>query len=387
MSTALGRRPLSSFLLSFLLFFHNNSNDSRCSTSLLLCNAFTLKKYQYKDYGELTYRYKDAAGTTTTTKNAMQQQQQQLPTVVLIHPVGVGMSSWFWEKTMNQMVETMGYNGPIVAPNLIGCGLEDGNTSWNPNNNNKQNDGDGDDGSVQNLPLEWVKQIEYLIQYELPSSSSSSSSSNTNNDTPPCILVVQGGCAPIGIMLASRDDNRSRISKLVLASPPTYTNMVTTPVNEKELQNNYNFYTSSLGNLAFQILESKWAVKLFSNLFLFQTECDDMWVEQCTNPLAVTNEARAPVAVFNSGYLLARSYKDEIMNISQPTIIISGKGDKRTADRVQYGIDMKDCSLVTLEEGCNLVPWESPMAFCSVLIQMVCEKEEEEEQDRQQTTT
>lgn len=374
MSIALRQLPFSSFLLSFLLFFYNNSNDS----SSLLCNAFTLKKYQYKDYGELTYRYKDAAGTTT--KNDIKQ-QQQLPTIVLIHPVGVGMSSWFWEKTMNQMVETMGYNGPIVAPNLIGCGLEDGNTSWNPNND----DGGNDDGSVQNLPLEWVKQIEYLIQYELPSLSSSSSS-NTNNDTPPppCILVVQGGCAPIGIMLSSRDKNRSRISKLVLASPPTYTNMVTTPVPKQELQNNYKFYTSTLGNLAFQILESKWAVKLFSNLFLFQTECDDMWVEQCTNPLAVTNKARAPVAVFNSGYLLARSYKDEIMNISQPTIIISGKGDKRTTDRVQYSIDMKDCSLITLEEGCNVVPWESPMAFCSVLIQMVCEKEEK---DRQQTTT
>jgi len=142
---------------------------------------------------------------------------------------------------------------------------------------------------------------------------------------------------------------------------------MTTATPEEQLAKNYNFYRSFWGKLAFAALESRWAVRLFSNLFLFLEECDERWVDLSTSREATTVEARPPVAIFNSGFLQHRSYEDELREvIEQPVLIISGSGDKRAEKRVEYGSEMKLGTLATLR-GTNVLPWEAPAKVCEAI--------------------
>ena len=263
--------------------------------------------------------------------------------------------------------------GPVYAPNLIGCGLEDGNDKWDP------------DQRGMSIPLDWARAIEQLIQEQVLASSniqnSGESRSNqggtigqfltlkdtlaqTAKSTPSCVVVAQGGSAPIGVLLASRNPT-SVISKLILTSPPTW-NDITAAVPQDEIEKNYNFYRSSWGKATFLALENRFAVRLFSDLFLFLEKCDDRWIELTCSKEATTLEARPPVMVFNSGFLQARSFEEELRELDQPALVMSGIGDKRAEKRVQFGSEMKSCILASAN-GTNVLPWEVPGEICQAI--------------------
>ena len=48
--------------------------------------SVTIEEYQHKDF-KLTYLYKKASPG-----------RENDPPIILIHPVGIGLSSWFWKK-------------------------------------------------------------------------------------------------------------------------------------------------------------------------------------------------------------------------------------------------------------------------------------------------
>jgi hypothetical protein len=77
----------------------------------------TLENYQHKNF-TLSYLYKAASPGREKDKP-----------IVLVHPVGIGLSSWFWTKLMDSYED----NPPIYAPDLIGCGIDHGSDEWNPN--------------------------------------------------------------------------------------------------------------------------------------------------------------------------------------------------------------------------------------------------------------
>jgi hypothetical protein len=167
------------------------------------------------------------------------------------------MSSWFLQRFMEAWSEDSNDNGgaghhpAMYAVDLIGCGAQHGADMWDPNERGLF------------IPLDWVKACEALMAQELggltttvttkesasassvsilsslfsggagTSSSSSSSSSRHYN------VVVQGGLAPVGVLLASR--NPQTVQRLVLTSPPTWHEMVT-PVPQRELAMNYNCF-------------------------------------------------------------------------------------------------------------------------------------------------
>lgn len=76
----------------------------------------SIQKYKHKDWN-LTYLYKEAAPGRENDKP-----------IVLVHPVGVGISSCFWTELMAAYKD----NPPIYAPDLIGCGLKHGGDEWEP---------------------------------------------------------------------------------------------------------------------------------------------------------------------------------------------------------------------------------------------------------------
>lgn len=308
------------------------TDDEEEAISEISASDFLLKSYEY-DGWNLKYQFKPASKGF----------EKENP-ILLVHPVGIGMSSWFWEKMMSA------WDGPaLVAVDLIGCGIKHGADAWDPKERGLS------------VPLGWVKACEALMQIV----GAEAASSNKQNIFPfPSIgekggrysVVVQGGLAPVGVLLAAR--NPETVEKLVMTSPPVWKEMIT-GVPEKELKKNYEFLSSPIfGPLAFGLLESQWAVRFFSNLFLFSEPCDEQWLKEVENEAC--EEARPPVQVFNAGFCIHRSFEEELRTLSQPTLILQGADDEgRISDRASYAEAMQQCTLHAME-GKNVLPWENP---------------------------
>ena len=91
------------------------------------------------------------------------------PPLLLVHPVGIGLSSWFWRKFLDEWE-----GGEVFAVDLIGCG---NSSPWQPA------------GEGMFVPLDWVRSLETLWALHIRRK---------------CVVVVQGGLAPVGVQLAAR---------------------------------------------------------------------------------------------------------------------------------------------------------------------------------------
>ena len=312
--------------------------------------SISIESYQHKDW-KCTYLYKPPSTG-----------YEAAPPLLLIHPVGIGISSWFWKRFMEEFRED---SPAIYAIDLIGCGLEHGADKWDPIKKGLF------------FPLSWAEGCETLIEnvilprfYDARRKSSGGLMTNISdlfqgsmsNAPNKCIVVTQGGIAPVGLLLASR--NPDTIQKLVLCSPPIWDDIVT-PVPPNELQRNYNFLRSPLfGPIAFGVLESRKAVQFFSDLFLFETKCDEEWLD-CVEE-ATLKDARPPVEAFNAGLCMSRSLEEEAQGLVQPTLVLSGNTDKRERERGGFGKEMRNCML-EIVNGCNVLPWESPVELKNII--------------------
>jgi len=291
-------------------------------------SSTTSHTYKHRDW-TLAYQYKASSSQHDDTSS---------PVLCLIHPVGTGLSSWFWKKLMEE------WEGAVYAVNLIGCGLEYGADAWKP------------DEKGMFFPLSWVEGVETLIQTIIvPRHQMKIQGESVTR----CIVVTQGGLAPVGIMIAARNRS-SAVSKLVLTSPPQYEDL-TQPIAQPEIERNYNFLRSNvLGKIAFDFLETRVAVRFFSNLFLFSSkDCDNEWLDLATNGKQCSEEARTPVQAINSGMLSHRSFEEELKDLKQPTLILSGQTDKREVNAHVFKKEMRQCVILTIE-GKNVLPWENP---------------------------
>ena len=289
--------------------------------------SIIVRKYQHKAW-KLSYLYKPASPGN-----------ESQPPIILVHPVGVGLSSWFWINVMKEYGKDG--NPAIYAIDLIGCGLEHGADGWYP------------DKEGMFFPLSWVEGIETLIHtIVLPDLSSNTKIQFSQG----CTVVVQGGLASVGILLCARNPT-TVISNLVLTSPPIYDDLVI-PIANDELEKNYKFLTSPIwGNIAFSILEQRSIIEFFSNLFLFESKCDDDWLDYAMHG-ASFEQSRTPVQAFNAGLLQARSFDEELTSMEQAVLVISGSGDKRTSKRTGYCENITNCRLEQLN-GLNVLPWEN----------------------------
>ncbi|KAL7565074.1 hypothetical protein ACA910_005084 [Epithemia clementina (nom. ined.)] len=271
--------------------------------------------YEY-DGWKITYQYKPAS-TGFERANP----------VLLVHPVGIGQSSWFCTRLIDC------WEGPsIVAVNLIGCGINLGSDPWDP------------DQKGLSIPLTWVKSCEALMKQICFESASKEVEIGGGAEglVHPFSVVVQGGLTPVGVLLAWR--NLSTVEKLVLTSPPTWKTL-TSDVPENELKRNYDFLRSGFGSVAFWLLETRWAIRFFSDKFLFADKCDEAWLDEALKEAC--KEARPPVQVFNSGFAFHRSYEEELRLLKQPTLILVGSDDERNPERLEFQQAMANCSLQT----------------------------------------
>lgn len=257
------------------------------------------------------------------------------PPLLLVHPVGIGLSSWFWTPFLDSW-----HGGAVWAPDLIGCGQSE---AWIP----------AQKGLF--VPLDWVRQVEALWACEIRR---------------PTVLVTQGGLAPLGVMAASRDSwSGSRaFCGLVLASPPVWGDLVE-GLKEDEVSRNYRLLTSPLGIPAYSILTTRPFVKFFSDLFLFasteQQGCDERWLEECARE--ATPEARAAVLAFNAGLVGLQPLGERLRSLPQPVLVLEGDQDPRRSRRRGFTDEMADCRQLQIEQSKNVLPWEQPAACCAAI--------------------
>ena len=249
------------------------------------------------------------------------------PPLLLVHPIGIGMSGWFWERLMSA------YEGDdaapaIYAPDLIGCGAS---TPWEPQERGLF------------LPLDYSRQCEQLWRVAIGE---------------PCVVVTQGGLAPVGVLLASRMSDTWNgelgVERLILASPPTWEE-ISTDSDRAAAARAFSAFASPLGAASYKLLQLRAFVRFFSNLFLFDAVADEEWVEQCCTEAAQPS-AQWPVFAFNAGIVGARGYFDELVGAEQPVLLLEGASDRRQRDG--YAENMRRCQRATINEACNVLPYE-----------------------------
>jgi len=318
-----------------------------------------LRCYEYNDNGhiyKLSYRYQPASPG-----------YENCDPLLLIHPIGIGLASWFYKYLMEEFHSNN--NGPaFYAVNLLGCGQTEGSATL--------------DLTEKGLfvPLTWVRHCETLIdtvilpeqQQQRQQSKSlgllfgrwTGKETSVSSSRGGVTVMSQGGLAPVAILLAARNKSE-RINHLVLSAPPSGDEILSA-VPERELALNFNFLSGWTGQIAFQYaLETEWAVRFFSNLFLFDQPCTSEWVDTALHEAGP--KVRMPVALFNSGFCQSRSYEPELRNgIKCPCLVLQGQADSR--DRAKYQALMGDdfCNIVTIP-GKNVLPWESPKETAAAL--------------------
>jgi hypothetical protein len=107
---------LKSLQQSFAVQRNNEDGTLKPGLTSLCGSRISIESYQHKDF-KLTYLHKRPAPGRENDKP-----------IILVHPVGVGLASWFWIKLMEAFED----NPPIYAPDLIGCGLDHGADPWDP---------------------------------------------------------------------------------------------------------------------------------------------------------------------------------------------------------------------------------------------------------------
>ena len=256
--------------------------------------------------------------------------------ILLIHPIGIGLDSWFWGKFIDAWV-----GAELFAPDLIGCGAS---SAWDP--------------SAQGLfvPLDWSRQLETLWRERI-------------GPERPMHVVCQGGVAPIAALLASRQcdlwDGPKAVRSVILTSPPPWDEISGGISDSASVERNFAFFSSPLGTLSYRLLRTTGFVRFFSDLFLFDANCDDEWLRRCVG--GATLAARWPVFAFNSGLVGATGRDAELRSLAGPLLVLSGEGDRRAEGRAGYGHHVTNCELRTLPASLNVLPWEVPEACAEAI--------------------
>jgi pimeloyl-ACP methyl ester carboxylesterase len=251
----------------------------------------------------------------------------------------------------------------MYAINLIGCGISEQSDPWR-----FEKEVESSIPPVMPIPDLWVEQCEAFINNVIlkvepkPSFIDNLFGNERKKLKKGVSIMTQGGLAPIGISLASR--NPDTIRSLILSSPPLLEELQN-GLPEQQIRQNYDFFASQLGNVAFRLLETKPAVRFFSDLFLFENKCDEIWLQNALNEAC--SLARPPIAAFNSGLCLKKGYRQAIANIKTPVLVLQGKTDSRSIKRLEvYPSCFTNCQVEEIE-GKNVLGWESPGSCCRAI--------------------
>ncbi|MGD1914476.1 MAG: alpha/beta fold hydrolase [Rivularia sp. (in: cyanobacteria)] len=259
--------------------------------------------------------------------------------LLLIHPIGVGLSGKFWHRFCDEWYKK-GNRNLIYNPDLLGCG-------------------ESDMPRIAYTPKDWAEQLQYFIKTVVQK---------------PVALVVQGALFPVAIELVKKEPDL--ITALILSGPPAWSIMTKpTPLWQQKVLWNLLFDSPS-GNLFYRYARRKKFLEDFSvkQLFASVEDVDDEWLDTLCEG-AKNPASRYAVFSFLAGFW-RQDYQKAIKSIMQPTLAVFGdtassigktgakdNTDKRIAD---YSLHLPQGSAIKIP-GRNVLPYESTVKFVEAI--------------------
>ncbi|MDZ8053922.1 MAG: alpha/beta fold hydrolase [Aulosira sp. ZfuVER01] len=264
--------------------------------------------------------------------------------LLLIHPIGVGLSRQFWQRFCREWYN-MGYQNQIYNPDLLGCG-------------------ESDMPHVAYTPDDWAEQLQYFLQTVVQK---------------PVIVLVQGGLLPIALRLIKKEPKL--IHSLIFSGPPAWA-IITKKVPTWRQKLAWNLFDSPFGNAFYRYARTTKFLRSFSTRQLFASgdTVDSEWLDTLVAGAKNTASRHAVFSFLSSFW--RQDYSSEIASIQQPTLVVVGDKassisregkaeapDERLADyltHLQQGYGIKIA-------GRNVLPYESTSEFVSAIAPFIDE--------------
>ncbi|MBD2728310.1 alpha/beta hydrolase [Nostoc sp. FACHB-892] len=264
--------------------------------------------------------------------------------LLLIHPIGVGLSRQFWQRFCREWYNS-GQDNPIYNPDLLGCG-------------------ESDMPHLAYTPSDWAEQLQYFLQTVVQK---------------PVIVIVQGALLPVAIALVQKQSNL--IAGLVLSGPPTWA-LMTSKSPEWQQRFVWNLLDSPFGSAFYRYARTPKFLHSFSTRQLFASEnaADAEWLN--TLLAGAENPAsRHAVFSFLAGFW-RQDYTSSIASIEQPTLAVMGetassisqKSKKETPDeRLTHYLACLPQGQGIKINGRNVLPYESTAEFVAAIATFINE--------------
>ncbi|MDZ8184421.1 MAG: alpha/beta hydrolase [Nostoc sp. ChiSLP02] len=264
--------------------------------------------------------------------------------LVLIHPIGVGLSRQFWRRFQQEWYNS-GQRNLIYNPDLLGCG-------------------ESDMPRIAYTPSDWAEQLQYFLQTVVQK---------------PVILVVQGALFPVALELVKKASNL--IAGLVLSGPPAWA-VITTKSLEWQQKLLWNLLDSPFGSGFYLYARTPKFLRSFSTRQLFASE-NDVDAEWLNTLVAGAKNLASRHAVFSflAGFW-REDYSSLIASIQQPTLVVVGETassisdegkketpDERLADYLACLLQGRGIKI----NGRNVLPYESTTEFVKAIAPFVNE--------------
>ncbi len=291
--------------------------------------------YQWKNY---RCAYDVYHPTTVTPDNSIP--------LVLIHPIGVGLSRVFWQRFCESWCKS-GNSNPIYNPDLLGCG-------------------DCEMPAVACHPDDWAAQLQFFLETVVKK---------------PAIVLVQGALLSVALALAKIDQESGSnlIHGLVLAGPPAWA-VMNKHSTERQQRIVWNLLNSPLGNAFYRYARRAEFLRSFSikQLFGDAAKVDSEWLD-ALQAGAANPDSRHAVFSFLAGFW-RQDYSSTIQKCDRPTLIVmgetassisqAGKEEKPQERLVQYLANFPNAEGL-LMPGRNVLPYESTAEFVSAVGEFV----------------
>ncbi|NMG60517.1 alpha/beta hydrolase [Geitlerinema sp. P-1104] len=261
-------------------------------------------------------------------------QAQGIP-LLLIHPIGVGLSRHFWQRFCQEW-QRQGQTNPLYLPDLLGCG-------------------ESEMPRIAYRPEDWSNQLYYFLKTVIQQ---------------PVIVVVQGALAAVALRLAQQAPDH--VAGLVLSGPPAWEVMTraSDPSQSKLIWN--LFFDTPLGWAFYRYARREAFLRSFSQdkLFAQAEDVDANWLDTLQQGAADV-ASRHAVFSFLAGFW-RQDYGPAIRQLQQPVQVLFGEAasgiSKRGKNdpapkRLQDYLSQFPNAQGTLISGRNVMPYEEPEAF------------------------
>ncbi|WP_293350286.1 MULTISPECIES: alpha/beta hydrolase [unclassified Microcoleus] len=262
--------------------------------------------------------------------------------LLLIHPIGVGLSRVFWQRFCESWYKS-GNTNPIYNPDLLGCG-------------------DCEMPAVACYPSDWAAQLQFFLETVVKK---------------PAIVLVQGALLCVALELAKlqQKSGSNLIHSLVLAGPPAWA-VMNKHSTDREQRIVWNLLDSPLGNAFYRYARRAKFLRSFSGKQLFgdAANVDSEWLD-ALQAGAANPDSRHAVFSFLAGFW-RQDYTSTIQQFRNPALVVmgekassisqSGKEEKPDERLAQYLANFANAEGL-LMPGRNVLPYESTSEFVAAV--------------------